>query len=566
MKYLQGVRAKFALFFVFVTALFLFLLLFYSESTSQNTISDDMASLHKKFEVIRSESLFTGKTVSMAKNRNFLADIFQAETSPSETSEILVETKTGETLLLTSRQKGVASKMVAEYQSLPSVSVAEENQEGAFFTEDSFELSPSFSQKNDLPLKEREAPTVIVAVLDSGIDAFHPALSGEIWENKVEKNGRIGKDDDGNGLIDDISGWNFLSKNSDVSDDIGHGTHISGIIVAHETPMSSMRGVSSVGTKIMPLKIADKKHGLRLSGVLRALAYAQEQKVDVINMSFGFAEPSSLLHKSITNFVQTGGVIVSAAGNSGDEHKFYPAAYSEVYAVSSANLQGGRRESSTYGTWVDASAPAKLLSTLPDGKYGAKTGTSQAAAFMTGMYAREKFQHPERSSDDLLSTLSGLSERFSTVSIPAQKDLSISSQKWVSPALHALRMQEQLSAEKQESLDMNRLVTKTEAVVLLGELFPEWNEVRSLIAVHFMDDPHFSSISPSPYDIAEEIVTYDNLSRELLPFSEAKNILDDIFAIARSKASPPSVPKNFGQYVFLTRSEFYSLLNIYFVQ
>ena len=114
-----------------------------------------------------------------------------------------------------------------------------------------------------------------------------------------KKKGTKGVDDDRNGLTDDILDGIF-SQNADIADDIGHGTHIAGIIAAHETSISSMQGVSALGTKLISLKIADKQHGLRLSAVLRALEYAREQNVDVVNMSFGFSQPSSLLEDSIT--------------------------------------------------------------------------------------------------------------------------------------------------------------------------------------------------------------------------------------------------------------------------
>lgn len=564
MKSLRNTVTLFAL-GIFIGGLLLLSYSTFSESTSSSPLPADIESLNKRFGVIRSESLFTGDIFASSKTERLLANIFYPSLS-SESSQILVETNTGETILLTSKEEGISSEMVSAYEELPSIRTAEENQEGILFSDDlSEDLEDTFSPENNSLKQTSEkqvSPSVLVAVLDSGIDLSHPALSQAIWENDQEKKGTKGVDDDRNGLTDDIFGWNFLSQNADIADDIGHGTHIAGIIAAHETSISSMQGVSALGTKLISLKIADKEHGLRLSAVLRALEYAREQNVDVVNMSFGFSQPSSLLEDSITKIVQNGGVVISAAGNSGDEQKFYPAAYPEVYAVSSSLPQGGKWKHSTYGSWVDASAPARLLSTLPGGGYGTKTGTSQAAAFMTGAYAHEKFLHPQYTPDELLENLDYLSKRFSEVPLPTRSDLPNSSQEWISSALQALRMQSELSEKQKASLDMDRLLTKTEAIVLLGEFFPEWDEIRLLLSSHIES----GNISSSPYDLANTSLNYDDLSRELFSFSEAESLLRPVFAIARSKKEVPSVPEIFGKYVFLTRAEFYDLMNIYFVQ
>lgn len=259
--------------------------------------------------------------------------------------------------------------------------------------------------------KNRIAPKfapVVVAVIDTGADIHHKDLKEFIWTNpgesgldKFGNNKETNKlDDDGNGFADDIHGWNFVDNNNDVSDDVGHGTHISGIIkrefnrhTGGELPNSTF--VPSV--RLMILKYYDPhgKNQNNLNNSTRAIQYANKMKVKVINYSGGGGESnqaeSVALHKSLQENI----LVVAAAGNNfsnTDVKKYYPANYAlkNIISVAATNRSGELMPFSNYGRLsVDIAAPGKwILSTLPHNKYGVMSGTSQATAFVTGVVAK----------------------------------------------------------------------------------------------------------------------------------------------------------------------------------
>lgn len=197
--------------------------------------------------------------------------------------------------------------------------------------------------------------TVQVAVIDSGVDITHP-----IFDSVV-----ISK------------GWNTLEDNTNMYDDVGHGTHVAGII-ASDAP----------GVEIIPYKIVNSKGG-KLSNVLEAMSKALEDEVEVINTSFGLSAPSYALETMVEKAYNEGVIIVSAAGNNSKADGFYPAQYEHTIAVASVDSSGAKLPKSNYGDWVDvASYGYHIRSSLPNGLYGYKTGTSQAAPVVTAAVAR----------------------------------------------------------------------------------------------------------------------------------------------------------------------------------
>lgn len=199
------------------------------------------------------------------------------------------------------------------------------------------------------------ADPIHVIVLDSGIDAQH-----EIFED-VE----IGP------------GWNFIDENSDVSDDIGHGTHVAGIIAQN-----------SSNVVITSYKVTSKEKTGKTSTTVKALEKAYKEKPDIINISAGFPKDSSALKKIINKIQASGIIVVAAAGNKKSSEPFYPAYYDKVIAVGAKNSLGIRLPNSNYGSWVDVYERGSMVkSSLPGNKYGYKTGTSQAAALVTAKIA-----------------------------------------------------------------------------------------------------------------------------------------------------------------------------------
>jgi thermitase len=254
---------------------------------------------------------------------------------------------------------------------------------------------------------------IVVAVIDTGADVRHEDLSHNFWKNPGETGkdqfGRDkatnGIDDDGNGFVDDVNGWNFVSKNADLTDNHGHGTHIAGIIGAEAGNGKGIAGIAPQ-VSLMVLKYYDPKvSGTdNLKNTVAAIRYAVKMHANIINYSGGGTEYSQEEHDAIEEARKQGILFVAAAGNersNSDKHKYFPADYglSNIISVTAIDPSTEVLSSSNYGTeTVDIAAPGQnILSTLPNNSYGYMTGTSQATAFVTGaavlvMAHKEQFQ------------------------------------------------------------------------------------------------------------------------------------------------------------------------------
>lgn len=254
----------------------------------------------------------------------------------------------------------------------------------------------------DSPLIEKRRP-VVVAVIDTGADLSQPLLQGQFWENPGETGkdfkGRNKKtngiDDDNNGYIDDVNGWNFVGNSNDLQDHLGHGTHIAGIIAGHPSPDDKFRGVAS-NAQIMVLKYFDPQTSGRdnLKNSIQAIEYAIRMKAQIINYSGGGNEFSLEERKALGLAEKRGILVVAAAGNERsdtDQKPFYPANYkmNNIVSVAAVDKNSVLLPSSNFGQKsVHLAAPGyKILSTLPGNKLGLMTGTSQATAIVSGAAA-----------------------------------------------------------------------------------------------------------------------------------------------------------------------------------
>ena len=232
---------------------------------------------------------------------------------------------------------------------------------------------------------------VIVAVIDTGIDANHPDLKPNLWKAP----GEASRANSGS-----VYGWDFVTKSANPMDFHGHGTHLAGIIGAIANPKSGTAGVTQA-VQIMPVRYySDSAPGsVNLANTIKALHYAIDNGARIINYSGGGPEYSEEEYQAMKKAEQHGVLIVAAAGN--DHHntdvedfRYYPAAYQlkglrNIITVASIDSENHILPSSNWGVRsVDVAAPGEgILSTIPGGRYGKMTGTSQATAFVSGIAA-----------------------------------------------------------------------------------------------------------------------------------------------------------------------------------
>lgn len=242
----------------------------------------------------------------------------------------------------------------------------------------------------------------IVAVIDSGVDYSHYVFvdSGAIWNNADEIPGN-GIDDDGNGYIDDVRGWNFVSNNNDPMDDDNHGTHVAGIVLGMTQDILDPTLDPAI-IQIMPLKFLDNNGVGTTSDALEAINYAIDNGAQVLNNSWGGGSFSQSLHDAVSQAYNQGKTFIAASGNSAnnnDTNPTYPASYEipNVVSIAATNSSDGLASFSNFGaTSVHVGSPGiSVLSTLPGDSFGYSSGTSMAAPFAAGLAAlmiREKGQ------------------------------------------------------------------------------------------------------------------------------------------------------------------------------
>lgn len=243
----------------------------------------------------------------------------------------------------------------------------------------------------------------VIAILDTGVDITHPNLKDNIWTNTAEAEGEAGYDDDGDGFVDDVHGWDFINNTPNIRDFNMHGTHVAGIAAA------ANNGLGIVGAnplaKIMPVTVLQSDGTGDIATIARGVEYAADKGATVINMSLGTYADSKVLKNALAKAYQTS-VLVGAAGNDGKGVSssclggpMYPAAYSFVLGVQATKNESGvladfsnfdcdgptYSEMGTDGVNYELSAPGvNILSTVPYGGYKSLNGTSMSAPLVAG--------------------------------------------------------------------------------------------------------------------------------------------------------------------------------------
>jgi len=258
---------------------------------------------------------------------------------------------------------------------------------------------------------------IVVAVVDTGVDYTHPDLRNNMWKNLKEANGRPGVDDDGNGYVDDVFGYDFARNRPNGDDDNKHGTHCAGIIGAERN------GIGVVGinqkVKIMPLKFLDANGSGDTVAAIKAIDYAVANGARVISNSWGGGGYSSLLNDAIQRAIAKGVYVVAAAGNESndnDARATYPANYAGVISVASSDQADSLSYFSNYGpksTFI-AAPGSSIYSTVPGGYYEQLSGTSMAAPQVSGAIALALSVNRNVTRPQMLDALCGSARKILT--------------------------------------------------------------------------------------------------------------------------------------------------------
>lgn len=321
-----------------------------------------------------------------------------------------------------------------------------------------YKSDPMYSQQWGIPAinldKLWEEPVVntkrpVIAIIDTGVDITHPDLADNIWTNPLENDGAEGNDDDGNGFIDDIHGWDFVNQSARMRDNNGHGTHCAGIAAA-----VGGNGIGITGANpdalIMPITVMQSDGTGDVGTIIKGIDYATANGADVLSMSFGSYSHSLAEYDALAKAYQKA-VLVAAAGNDGGDMNMchlptvppcFPGAYNFVIGVMASDFGGLRAGFSNWdcdgplacGPYnneelysYEVMAPGTgILSTYPGGGYKSLNGTSMACPLVAGavsrLYQCKEIPSKELLFGDLIHTLKG--GLFGTVDIEATYKLT----------------------------------------------------------------------------------------------------------------------------------------------
>lgn len=251
---------------------------------------------------------------------------------------------------------------------------------------------PYFTQGSQYHLAKIQAPAawdvttgsanLVVAVVDSGVNAAHPDLAGKV-----------------------LTGYDFVANDNNPNDENGHGTAVAGVVAPASNNGLGIAGVAWANP-ILPVRVLDAAGSGSYSAICNGITYAADQGARIINMSFGGTSSSSALQDSINYAWSKKCVLIAAAGNNGNNTAFYPAACNNVVAVSATDPNDVRPTWSNYGTYVDVSAPGvDILSLYGADQYAAWNGTSFSSPVTSGVAALMASANPGLTNVELVDLL-----------------------------------------------------------------------------------------------------------------------------------------------------------------
>lgn len=223
---------------------------------------------------------------------------------------------------------------------------------------------------------------VIVAVVDTGVQADHPDLQGKL-----------------------LKGTNFVNPDAAPDDDVGHGTHVAGIIGALVNNDEGVAGLSWYN-KILPVKVLDNSGAGSTYSVAQGIIWATDQGAKVINMSLGNYAEADFLHDAIKYAYERDVVLIAASGNDNTNRPGYPAAYPEVFAVAATDANHNKASFSNYGNYIDVAAPGdSIASTYPGGQYAALSGTSMSSPHVAALAGLIRSINPNLNNEQVMDVM-----------------------------------------------------------------------------------------------------------------------------------------------------------------
>lgn len=319
--------------------------------------------------------------------------------------------KLNATTVLTFESTGLVDELIAELKKDPNVELVEKipaDKKHLVPNDPSYNSQWHLAKINAATAWDyfSTGATAVVAVVDDAVERTHPDLNPNIWVNSKEIIAN-GLDDDGNGYVDDINGWDLVDNDNNPDPptaDYNHGTHVAGIVSAAS---NNGIGIASMGysCKLMCLK-ASGSNPQSISAGYAGIIYAANNGANVINCSWGSSIFSATNQDVINYALGKGAIVVASAGNNNNTAFNYPGAYTGVVSVASTDINDVRSGFSTYGEWVKISAPGSaILSTIPFGGYGVLSGTSMASPLVAGLVGLMKSLNPGMPNNDLLNCL-----------------------------------------------------------------------------------------------------------------------------------------------------------------
>ncbi|MDF2670769.1 MAG: serine protease [Paenibacillus sp.] len=232
---------------------------------------------------------------------------------------------------------------------------------------------------------------IIVAVVDTGVDLTHSDLKNQL-----------------------LPGYNVVNEGREPADDVGHGTHVAGVISALVNNREGVAGMTWFN-KILPIKVLDETGAGSTYSVAQGIIWATDQGAKVINMSLGNYAEAKFLHDAIKYAYDRDVVLIAASGNDNTERPGYPAAYPEVFAVAATDSSKQKASFSNYGDYIDVAAPGvNIASTYPHNQYAALSGTSMASPHVTALAALIRSVNPLLKNTEVMDIMRKTATDFGT--------------------------------------------------------------------------------------------------------------------------------------------------------